>query len=367
MDEMTPATGDVPAFFDAVADEIPARPQPTMRGSLAAVGGLLVAIGLVVVGAEKLTEASKGLPIALALVAVAVGYGALFGLPAHGERRWVTSSAVASITVGATVAGFLAAFDFADPDPTAPFLLATLALVVVYLVPGTRGRPVPLGVALAGLWFLLLDATTDGFGVSVDAGTSVADDGSLVSMLYGLALLGVAFWLDKAGRHGVLATPFVAIGNLAYIIGTFGVIGNVTGGDETGTSLLVVAAGVVLMFIGNTGRDRRFTTWTGAAGVFAGIVSFVASVFDDTDSGTVPGIVLTLIGLALAAGALYWDRLRDANATGATGVVAASPAGEAGWHPDPTGRHEYRYWDGTAWTAHVTTQGAAQVDPFGPA
>ena len=25
----------------------------------------------------------------------------------------------------------------------------------------------------------------------------------------------------------------------------------------------------------------------------------------------------------------------------------------AGWQPDPRGRHEYRYWDGTQWTDHT--------------
>jgi hypothetical protein len=34
-----------------------------------------------------------------------------------------------------------------------------------------------------------------------------------------------------------------------------------------------------------------------------------------------------------------------------------------GWYPDPTGRFQLRYWDGTAWTAHVSTAGAASVDP----
>jgi hypothetical protein len=34
----------------------------------------------------------------------------------------------------------------------------------------------------------------------------------------------------------------------------------------------------------------------------------------------------------------------------------------ARWYPDPTGRFQYRYWDGTAWTAHVATQGAGSVD-----
>jgi hypothetical protein len=35
----------------------------------------------------------------------------------------------------------------------------------------------------------------------------------------------------------------------------------------------------------------------------------------------------------------------------------------AGWKPDPRGRHEYRYWDGTQWTDHVSDQGEVSQDP----
>ncbi len=35
----------------------------------------------------------------------------------------------------------------------------------------------------------------------------------------------------------------------------------------------------------------------------------------------------------------------------------------AAWHPDPTGRHQLRYWDGNAWTEHVSDQGRQSVDP----
>jgi uncharacterized protein YxjI len=35
----------------------------------------------------------------------------------------------------------------------------------------------------------------------------------------------------------------------------------------------------------------------------------------------------------------------------------------ANWHPDPSGRHELRYWDGTAWTDHVSDQGVTGTDP----
>jgi hypothetical protein len=38
----------------------------------------------------------------------------------------------------------------------------------------------------------------------------------------------------------------------------------------------------------------------------------------------------------------------------------------AGWNPDPTGRHEYRYWDGSGWTDDVSDSGATSVDPVNP-
>lgn len=38
------------------------------------------------------------------------------------------------------------------------------------------------------------------------------------------------------------------------------------------------------------------------------------------------------------------------------------------WHPDPTGRHDHRWWDGSQWTEHVADAGVASVDPLdGPA
>ncbi len=40
-------------------------------------------------------------------------------------------------------------------------------------------------------------------------------------------------------------------------------------------------------------------------------------------------------------------------------AVTAPPA----WLDDPTGRHEYRYWDGARWTASVSDQGVQSQDP----
>lgn len=35
----------------------------------------------------------------------------------------------------------------------------------------------------------------------------------------------------------------------------------------------------------------------------------------------------------------------------------------ANWYPDPQGRHELRYWDGNAWTDHVSDKGITGTDP----
>jgi len=47
--------------------------------------------------------------------------------------------------------------------------------------------------------------------------------------------------------------------------------------------------------------------------------------------------------------------------------AAVRPASEsgtpAGWHPDPVGRHDYRYWDGATWTHNVADGGQTSVDP----
>lgn len=34
----------------------------------------------------------------------------------------------------------------------------------------------------------------------------------------------------------------------------------------------------------------------------------------------------------------------------------------AGWHADPFGRHQLRYWDGSKWTAHVADDGVTASD-----
>ena len=41
----------------------------------------------------------------------------------------------------------------------------------------------------------------------------------------------------------------------------------------------------------------------------------------------------------------------------------STPENPPRWAPDPLGRHHYRYWDGAAWTDHVSDNGIVGLDP----
>lgn len=48
-------------------------------------------------------------------------------------------------------------------------------------------------------------------------------------------------------------------------------------------------------------------------------------------------------------------------------LEANYPAPDGGapqWAPDPTGRHDLRYWDGSVWSDHVSDDGASSNDPI---
>lgn len=49
-------------------------------------------------------------------------------------------------------------------------------------------------------------------------------------------------------------------------------------------------------------------------------------------------------------------------ATATHGTVPA--VADAGWKPDPGGAHEWRWWDGTSWSSHVSDGGVQSDDPL---
>ena len=44
------------------------------------------------------------------------------------------------------------------------------------------------------------------------------------------------------------------------------------------------------------------------------------------------------------------------------GGEPGQPSSPPAWHPDPSGRFHYRWWDGTQWTSQVSTDGHHLID-----
>jgi hypothetical protein len=72
------------------------------------------------------------------------------------------------------------------------------------------------------------------------------------------------------------------------------------------------------------------------------------------DPAPPPGTVFPGLGTPGAPGA----------AAGSAPPVPPPPAPPRSWLPDPGGRHELRYWDGTRFTEHVSDGGKISTDPL---
>ena len=49
--------------------------------------------------------------------------------------------------------------------------------------------------------------------------------------------------------------------------------------------------------------------------------------------------------------------------TGSTASSVGDAVAPAAWYPEPSGRFELRYWNGSAWTEHVSRSGQQFTDP----
>jgi hypothetical protein len=80
-----------------------------------------------------------------------------------------------------------------------------------------------------------------------------------------------------------------------------------------------------------------------------------------------PGYTNVSVGSALKFGLVDWGKNREHidRLLWRIGAVLhqPSPSMPAGWHPDPSRRYEFRWWDGEKWTEHVSRSGAQYLDP----
>lgn len=363
------------------------RPEPTVRGSVVAAAAVLAVVGLgaIAIDAGSGDDGTNIVGVLLGLVTVGAGHATLVALPPK-----VRPAGVTLVALGTVLAlGFI--FDDLDA-PTLPLLLLTAAYAAQWLIGPARGATTLLTLALLSAWALIIDVVSsdessssatvslDDLSVPATSFTSGDETVSYVSLLIGIALLLATRALDGRRFHG-LATSSLIVGDIAFVIGTFGVVASF--GDDAAGSIFIILAGLVLAFVG-AGGDRRLTTWLGGIGVLIGLLTLLSTIVE-LDDATQFGLVAIVLGAGIVLGVAFItpDAADDAapidtQPANAAAVNAPAPPVDApappvptappppvvqtGWHADPTGRHELRWFDGRTWTANVADQGDVSTD-----
>lgn len=234
-------------------------------------------------------------------------------------------------------------------------------------VPARRPVSVPaivligLGVVAIALWLFVLD-----FAGTSGAGFSFADI------------------RESADAFGVSGLPGAWYGWIAYLSAGVAVLLAVLtlvpapAQDSLRVASVVVAvAGIIVAFVALADGDRGIEIGDRRVGFWVGMGGFVLLAIGSTlRARSAPPVVAmgpapSAWGTQQPAVGSTWGAQQPTTAWGAqppadvwAATAPATPAVAAGWHPDPTGRNQHRWWDGQAWTAHVVRGGVQTTDPL---
>ena len=255
----------------------------------------------------------KWLGVVLALAFAAIGY--LLAISAR--RGPMATAGVTAAAVAVPVAlGFLTLGDGNDPVNIDATVLISIAvwLISYFVVPGTRGHSVLLGLAAYEFWAYLVDKIAlnslinhaftgfaDGNTPSLANLNNDLDKIAAVSIVMGAVYYLIAFGLDRRGYGGAAigfvfaAFPALA-GGIAFAAHSFG---------QAGTGFVLVFVGMLLCGYGAK-FGRRFTTWIWAAASVLGVGILIADAAPNntTTAGIaflVVGAVFVILGVAASS------------------------------------------------------------------
>lgn len=185
--------------------------------------------------------------------------------------------------------------------------------------------------------------------------SGVEGDGVLTLILGIAAGVLIGLWkrplvIIGAGVAGLAALiTLIDLINLGRVIGDMAGLGSIKPGFGIILTLLASLAAVALAVLGQAQLAKQ--------GQAMGL----------SLSELNRGAALPSTSLPAQPGAAPWQ-----GAAPAAPAPAAPAAVPAGWHPDPTGAAQLRYWDGARWTEHVHTEApaapaAAPAPPAPPA
>jgi len=312
--------GKVTTFLDGLGPDARERPRPGLRTAMAGLGGVVIAIGVLIAVVGEEPNRGKFIGVALALMVAAWALRTFVKLEeakaaAVGVAVLAIPTFAGAVTISNDQGGFLTG------------LLAAALFIAAWALPGFKSRNLLLGLGALALVaafgtlsandnadtakcdqylnegdFDSFDAECENYYdnvggsgfLPVDVTDNLGTQG-IVYLVGAGTFLGLTWWLDRRGYRGT-ATGLCAAGLTSALVGTV-LLANEFG--DTSGPLLVLVVGLVICVVGTHG-ERRATTWLGAALAAIGIVSLVA-VQMEPSSASSAGAVAIVSGLALVA------------------------------------------------------------------
>jgi len=316
-------TGKLTTFLDGLGPDAKERPRPGLRAAMAGLGGVIMAIGVLIAIVGDEPSRGKFIGVSLALMVAAWALRTFVKLEeakaaAVGVAVVAIPTFAGAVTINNDQGGFLTG------------LLAAVLFLAAWALPGFRSRNLLLGLGALALVaafgtlsandkadtakcdqylnegdFDRFDAECqnyyDDVGGSGFLPVDVTDNLGTQGIVYLIGagtFLGLTWWLDRRGYRGT-ATGLCAAGLTSAFVGTV-LLANEFG-DTTGP-LLVVVVGLVICIVGSHG-ERRATTWLGAGLAAIGIVSLVAVQMEPSSASSAGGVAIVagLVLIAIAA------------------------------------------------------------------
>ena len=310
--------GKVITFLDGLGPDAKERPEPTLRAAMAGLGGVIIAIGVLIAVVGDEPNRSKFIGVSLATMVAG------WALRTFVKLEEAKAAAVGAVVVAIpTFAGAVTVSNGQGGFLTG--LMAAALFIGAWALPGFKSRNLLLGLGalalVAGFGSLSANDNADtakcdqylnegdfdrfdaecqnyyddvggsGF-LPVDVTDNLGTQG-IVYLVGAGAFLGLTWWLDRRGYRGT-ATGLCAAGLASALVGTV-LLANEFG-DTTGP-LLILVVGLLICAVGTHG-ERRATTWLGAVLAAIGIVSLVAVQMEPSSSSAAGGVAI-ISGLLL--------------------------------------------------------------------
>jgi hypothetical protein len=333
-------------FLSALGPDARTRAQPSLRRTVAGLGGSVLAIGALI--ATIGDSPSRGKIVGVAAVVMV----AAWVLRSFVKVEEVQAAAVGMVVVGIVVFGAGVSVDNDRADFLTGIVIAVL-FIGAWAAPGFRGRNLLLGLGAIAL-VAAVGSLANGNSSQIDKCNSYIDAGEYdrydaecqnvlsdssganflptaftnslgtqgVIYLVGAALLlGATWWLDRQGYQGV-ATALVTAGLVSAVVGTALLVDRL---NETTGPIFVSLVGLGVCVVGSHG-GRRATTWWGAVLLTGGLVALVAVQMKPGSSGAA-GAVAIVSGLGLVVLAAVGAAVQRAT-TPAVDTAVSTPSSE---------------------------------------